>query len=255
MLRCRSANFNVPQFVLHVFVCIDDVAGTESRFKGIEREFTSTICLKLEFFGDEFRTSKSFVCIDIEWGKGWESVVKSLQNIVVVLLVSLTCAVADAQEDGPENANEPVSIVLDVRKTPDYNKSAFSFRYNSQDVAVHKNYVDIVYSANLHIRINNHGGLESRIVDLGETPEQGFHVDGIDDERWQTRQIRPVGGHYYLHQVVEEGNEMLVIFRVDEVDNQTLQITGWARSDQQAWPVSLERRGAAGTSGMNRPDR
>lgn len=151
----------------------------------------------------------------------------------------------------PEKGVDKTEIKLDRRTENEYGKSAYSFRYRTQAKSKHKNYVDVVYSANGNLRVSNHGGMESGVIDLGEKVGEGFDIGNIKLDQWQKREIKPVTGHYYVYHVMANPNRMTVVFRVDQLSEDQVGITAWYEKGKDKWPVSLERRGAAGTSGMN----
>jgi hypothetical protein len=159
-------------------------------------------------------------------------------------------SLSESAKQAPDDTVGKTEIKLDRRTNPEYGNSAYSFRYKTQSKAKHKNYVDIVYSVNGNIRINNHGGMECGIVDIGSELDSG-KVPKVKKADWQTRQIKPVTGHYYVYGVSAERNEMSVVFRVDQLSETQMGITAWYVKGKDRWPLSLAGRGAAGTSGMN----
>jgi hypothetical protein len=156
-----------------------------------------------------------------------------------------------AQGEVPENSIDETQIKLDRRTNSQYEKSAYSFRYKTQSRAEHKNYVDIVYSANGNLRINNHGGAECKIVDLGEEVGSGFDIRKVKKNDWQKIQIQPVTGHVYAYHVKVQQYQMTVLFRIDELSENQMGITAWYQKGKNRWPLSLANRGEAGTSGLN----
>ena len=151
----------------------------------------------------------------------------------------------------PDRSVGETKIKLDRRTNTEYDKSAYSFRYKSQSKAEHKNYVDIVFSANGNIRVNNHGGMACKIVDLGGDVGKGFDIRKVKKGDWQQMQIKPVTGHYYAYHVQVQRNQMTVVFRVDQLSETQMGITAWYQKGKNRWPISLANRGTAGASGMN----
>ncbi len=147
-------------------------------------------------------------------------------------------------------AQSTETITLETRAKSEYEKSAFSFRYRSQDLEVHKNHVDFTFE-NGKLRINHHIGLESRIADLGEVNlgDVEEHLEEMDEGNWQSQAVEPVEGHTYVIQLVADGHEMQVEFRIDKLYSEELEFS-WIPADLAEWPVSIERRGAAGVSGF-----
>ncbi len=157
----------------------------------------------------------------------------------------------DSKAPAPEDGVQETEIVLLRRSQPEYGKSAYSFRYKTQDKTKHKNYVDIVYAANGFLRINNHGGQANTIADLGDTVGRGFNVKNVKKETWQELQIKPVAGHFYVQNIIADKNRMKVLLYIDSVSKEKVELTAWFEKGKDVWPVSLEGRGEAGTSGMS----
>lgn len=156
-----------------------------------------------------------------------------------------------SQKQAPDKSIGETKIKLDRRTDPEYKNSAYSFRFKTQSKEKHKNYVDIVYSANGYLRVNNHGGMESGIVDLGEQVGDGFDIRKIKANQWQKQQIKPVTGHYYTYHVKVQQHRMTVVFRVDQLSESQVGLTAWYQKGKDRWPLTLARRGEAGTSGMS----
>jgi hypothetical protein len=156
-----------------------------------------------------------------------------------------------SEKQTPDKAVGETKIKLDRRTNTEYEKSAYSFRYKTQSKAKHKNYVDVVYSANGNIRVNNHGGMECKIVDLGGEIGNGFDTRKVKNNDWQKVQIKPATGHYYAYHIQVQRNQMTVVFRVDQLSETQMGITAWYQKGKNRWPLSVASRGTAGASGMN----
>ncbi len=166
----------------------------------------------------------------------------------VVILATIFASPVASQERA--SVQEKASVKLDRRTDSSYLKSGYSFRYRSQNEQEHKNYVDLVYESGV-MRINNHSGLKNRIADLGE-------MDGLKDARnikqsdanWSQEMLKPLAGHSYALEVTEAKHKMMVVFHVAKVAEDKLEFEWQPVGSIGRWPVDLNRRGAAGTSGM-----
>lgn len=159
-----------------------------------------------------------------------------------LFLFSLVCCIVNIAV-----AQESETVNLELRTSPKYKKSAYSFRYRTQKK--HNNYVDLVYEAG-HMRINNHGGLKNRIADLG-TVEGLSEVSKIrkDSANWSHQITKPIQGHAYAMEINEGPHSMLVVFHVSEVNEKKMTFQ-WLPVTKGSWPISIRARAAAGTSGM-----
>ena len=85
---------------------------------------------------------------------------------------------------GAERGDEPVRVTLTRR--PDaggpYGTSAYSFRYPGQDLAVHRNNVDLVFNKCGLLHVNANGGQENRIAQV--TGKKLSDVSAIPEEGW-----------------------------------------------------------------------
>ena len=142
-------------------------------------------------------------------------------------------------------------ITLDRRTTTDYRRSAYSFRYDSQDINRHRNYVDIVYSANGLMRVNNHGGLKNLICDLGKNAPLDNDLKKVARRSWTEKMIEPKQGHTYGLQIQEMGEKMTVAFRITQLEDNKLQFV-FVNLSNKEWSVPNYNRGMAGASGMSR---
>ena len=141
------------------------------------------------------------------------------------------------------------TVKLEKRTESKYGKSAFSFRYKTQDATKHKNYVDVVYDQG-RMRINNHGGMKCRIADLGEEKDIKKANEMLKDAKWSDKLLPPVAGRTYALEIKDdEQNKMAALFHVTKVGEKLMEFV-WKPDPKKKWPVDLTRRGAAGHSGM-----
>jgi len=155
---------------------------------------------------------------------------------------------SDQRTESKAQSKNLKTVKLEKRTDSEYGKSAFSFRYKTQDAAKHKNYVDVVYEVG-RMRINNHGGTKSRIADLGTEKDVKKAAKLIKDAKWTDKQVPPVAGRTYALEIKEDKHKMTVLFHVSKVDAKVMEFV-WQADQAKKWPVELSRRGAAGTSGM-----
>jgi hypothetical protein len=132
-----------------------------------------------------------------------------------------------------------VTLTRRVKKD-DYETSAYSFRYASQDAAVHKNYVDLGLSNCGRLHVNFHGGQENRIARVAakkladvQWPEEG----------WQKNCVNPEKDAVYVMDVNDGAARSRVKFRIVEVKPDKVTIE-WAPCDE------LAGKAKAGTSGL-----
>jgi len=96
----------------------------------------------------------------------------------------------------------------------EYGKSAYSFRYRTQDVDVHRNEVDLIFNrcGSLHV---DGGGAANQVArvdvkqldDLTESPDEG----------WFSECFQPEEKAVYVMQVSDETRRYLVSFRILDV--------------------------------------
>ena len=154
-----------------------------------------------------------------------------------------------AQDSAKTDADKSMRTVkLEKRTATEYGKSGFSFRYKTQDITKHKNYVDVVYEQG-RMRINNHGGIKCRIADLGTEKDIKKANEMLKDAKWSDKLLPPVAGRTYALDIVEDKHKMSALFHVTKVDEKVMEFV-WQPDPKKKWPVDLTRRGAAGCSGM-----
>ncbi len=147
----------------------------------------------------------------------------------------------------------PTEVTLNKRANNGaYGTSTYSFRLASQDYAVHRNYVDLVFNGCGQLHINPVTGMSSRIADLGAIPftptAPTAPPDG--DAAWRQRSITPQAGHVYLQDIKDERQSFAVEFVVTEVSADTVKLR-WQTVDpaHQVLPLA-PGKGAAGTAGQ-----
>ena len=161
-----------------------------------------------------------------------------------------------AQDSAKTAADKSMqTIKLEKRTESEYGKSCFSFQYRTQDFTKHKNYVDVVYEHG-RMRINNHGGMKCRITDLGTEKDIKKAGELVKDAKWSEKLIPPVAGRTYALEITEDKHKMNALFHVTKVDQKAMEFV-WQPdpAPKKKWPVDLNRRGAAGCSGMSAPPR
>lgn len=118
----------------------------------------------------------------------------------------------------PEAKSNPWIDVVLTKRTEDgpYEKSAYSFRYMTQDVAVHKNEVDIVYGACGQLHIQPGSSLKNKIVKV-----VGASLDEIEtwpNAGWKTSSIEATKNTLYVMEIDDGTTRMRVKFRVTTVN-------------------------------------
>ncbi|MCR9248382.1 MAG: hypothetical protein NXI31_25415 [bacterium] len=156
-----------------------------------------------------------------------------------------------AEPDG-----EPVCGTSTIRLTKrndngPYGTSAFSFRYDSGDVAEHQNQVDLVFNRCGNLHINAIGGMKSRAIELGRfelrTRPRRQGLPTAPPDMWHDDSIRPVVGTSYLEVIQSGDRKFAVMFRVTELTAGTVKLEWRPLDEFQEWP--RVRTGRAGTMG------
>ena len=144
----------------------------------------------------------------------------------------------------------PAEVTLTRRASNGpYGTAAYSFRLASQDFAVHRNYVDLVYSGCGQLHVSPVAGMSSRVVDLGAVPF-GPAVNAPTDAAWRNISITPQAGHVYLQEIKDERQSFAVEFLVTEASADTVKLR-WQPMDPAHKVLPLAAgKGAAGTMGQ-----
>lgn len=159
---------------------------------------------------------------------------------LVFVAVALSVACTDAM------AAQPIRVTLETRKQNEYGQSGYSFRYRTTEKSKHRNNVDVTFENGV-MRVNHHGGLQSRIADLGDV-ELASAAKAPKNAKWETRNIRPVQGHTYVLQLQIDGYALQAAFKIDKLYDDELQFL-WIPG-KRIFPVPVTARGMAGTSGF-----
>ena len=148
---------------------------------------------------------------------------------------------------------EPAPTDVTLTKRTDngaYGTSAYSFRLASQDYAVHRNYVDLVFNGCGQLHVNPVNGMSSRIVDLGAIPLDPPAATPPTDAAWHQRSITPQAGHVYYQEIKDERQSFAVEFLVTAASADTVKLR-WESVDPSHKVLPLPSgKGAAGTMGQ-----
>ena len=166
-----------------------------------------------------------------------------------VLMYSGALCLFPLLQNPPSTQDEkPVKVTLTLRKdNGEYGNSAYSFRYESQDKAVHKNYVDLVYNGCGLTHVNAHANMRSRIVDLGKMDLS--KVSEAPKEGWRKDCVLPMEKHAYVLKIDDGEQPFTVKFVITKIGKESLEIE-WAPLGKRPKFKSLDGRGAAGTMGQ-----
>ncbi len=164
--------------------------------------------------------------------------------------------VSDANQsyEGSPKYQDAAQITLYRRNQNEYGQSAYSFRYRTQEKSQHRNYVDLVYSTDGKLRINNHGGMQARIAKLGPDASLTPNENQLKQAKWTNENLTPESGTVYALEIKalderQQVKQMTVVFKVGQVGSEKLDFV-WSPSEQNPWPIDNRRFGMAGTSGM-----
>ena len=140
-----------------------------------------------------------------------------------------------------DEKSEAHNLVLTRRaNNDDYGTSAFSFRKNTQDAGLHRNYVDLVFNGCHLLHFNPVGGMESRVADLGEN-EIDVEFDPDKDHVWATKAFLPEEGHVYWQEIKSNGQTMTVRYRIVDLGRDEIKIS---------WKVAQELDGRERSGSM-----
>jgi hypothetical protein len=112
----------------------------------------------------------------------------------------------------------------------DYLESAFSFIYETNDPAKHKNDVQLVFDTGGErgeFDVNMVVGQSNLVADLGDVDftanpnPQAVDINGDGQNTWLPGECKAVVGHVYLERVYDkEGNKFFVMFKVVAVESE-----------------------------------
>jgi len=167
---------------------------------------------------------------------------KSAAAVIAVTMV--LGAVAFAQQGKKKEAaaapGPGTPVVLTKRKdNGPYGTSAYSFRYMSQDVAVHKNDVDLVYNNCGLLHVAPQGGLKNRIAKV-----KGMAItDAITfpEQNWLTTAVEPEKDGVYVMEVDDGTTHLRVRIHISSVSDTELHLE-WM-------PFRDASKGSSGTLG------
>lgn len=151
------------------------------------------------------------------------------------------------------HAADPAGTEVTLTKRADngaYGSSAYSFRLSSQDFAVHRNYVDLVFNGCGLLHINPVNGMTSRVVDLGAVPFAPAPATPPADAAWHRNSITPQVNHVYFQDIKDQRQNFAVEYVVTEVGPDTIKLR-WLPVDPDHKVLPLAPgKGAAGTMGQ-----
>ena len=184
--------------------------------------------------------------------------------VVSPLLVLAETPRANGESDGPsviraaqvtgrtknprEQEKKSTDFELTIREgNGAYGTAAYSFRFSAQSLRVHRNLVDLVYNRCGNLHVNAHGGMKSRIADLGVVSFD--EVDTAPKKGWKVDCVRPQKGHVFVQEINDRQQKAYVKFTVTAVErNGTLKVKWSPLKSNEDWPHF--RRGGAGTMGQ-----
>ena len=143
---------------------------------------------------------------------------------------------------GGDAKSEVVTSVVLKRRAGNgaYENSAYSFRYSTQDFAIHKNSVDLVYSGCGLLHCSPEAGLKNRITKVpGRTLAE---VDQPPTVGWMTQCIKPEAGACYVMDVDDSTTKMRVKIHLTTVTA--------AEIDFEWSPFHDSTRGTSSTMGQ-----
>lgn len=142
------------------------------------------------------------------------------------LLIGLALLAASAVQATPPPEVAAATIALTKRMDDGpYGTSAYSFRYGTQDVAIHKNSVDLVWNGcgNLHVRPE--AGLKSRITKTMVTSLA--NVRDFPSGGWKSDCIPAEAGAVYVLEIDDGTTKMRLKLRIAELTGSAMKLE-WA---------------------------
>ncbi|MEO1998253.1 MAG: hypothetical protein ABGZ17_23665 [Planctomycetaceae bacterium] len=166
-----------------------------------------------------------------------------------ILVSTVSADNDDAQPKRVEDRDKKsTDFELTVRKDNGaYGTAAYSFRFATQHLRVHRNQVDLVYNRCGQLHVNAHGGMRSRITDLGQVDFNDQHKP--PQQGWSQHSMRPTKGHVYLQEINDGQQRTYVKFLISDMQRTGTIKVKWS-------PLALRgklpefRRGGAGTMGQ-----
>ena len=136
-------------------------------------------------------------------------------------------AVPEAGDASKAKGGAEATRVTLTRRTGNgaYKTSAYSFRYASQDLAVHRNAVDLVFNNCGQLHVSAYGGQQNRVARV--QGKKLADVKAMPKEGWLTSCIRPEKDALYVMEVDDGSTLIRVKFHVLEAkaDKVTLEWT------------------------------
>ncbi|MBT4865013.1 MAG: hypothetical protein HON53_07850 [Planctomycetaceae bacterium] len=172
----------------------------------------------------------------------------SCLSLVVATAFSMPLMAADDTARTRKQEKKSNEFELTIRKDNGaYETAAFSFRFASQSLRVHRNLVDLVYNRCGNLHVNAHGGMKSRIADLGVVNFD--KVDTAPKKGWRIDCARPHEGHVFVQEINDGRQKAYIKFVVTTVQrNGTLKVKWSPLKGNERRPEF--RRGSAGTMGQ-----
>lgn len=155
-----------------------------------------------------------------------ESATKSFTSILLASFLALPVGLGVAELQGAKKGQKApllgTSVTLTKRKDDGpYGSSAFSFRYATQDIAIHKNDVDLVYNNCGLVHVAPQGGLKNRIAKVKGTAI----TDALNfpTQSWQSTCFEPEKDGVYIMEIDDSVTHMRVRLHVSSVTETELQ--------------------------------
>jgi len=118
-------------------------------------------------------------------------------QLLVVIAVGVLGLAAARTALGPD-PQDPVSKLTLARRTDNaaYGRSAYSFRYATQDAAVHRNHIDLLYNGCGRLHVTAAPNSKNRIAKIAGKALRD--VADLPTDGWQSQCIAPEKGALYV---------------------------------------------------------
>lgn len=172
----------------------------------------------------------------------------------IAIVIALFCMAAgsvvavqqgkkDKEKEKEKVQKAEVGIVVTLTKRKDngaYGTSAYSFRYASQDLDVHKNDVDLIYNGCGLLHVAPYGGLKNRIAKVDSPSFAAAKM--LPDQGWHTQSIEPEKDAFYVMEIDDGTTHERVKFHILSLTDAEIRFE-WT-------PFRDVTKGTAGTMGQ-----
>ena len=159
---------------------------------------------------------------------------------IMLALLMATASVAAVNPMRGTGSNTQTVVLKKRADNGPYGDSAYSFRYRTQDVAIHRNAVDLVFNGCGLLHVSPEKGLKNRIAKVAGSTFGD--IKGFPTEGWMSDSIAPERGGLYVMEIDDGTTHMRVMFQITGFNGFTVELE-WA-------PFAEQHAGLGGTLGQ-----